>query len=309
MLSTITPTFFPQTMDRFGSPFNRGLMSAPSMGMGLRDPFFDMSMRDPFYDMSLRDPFFDMSLRDPFASLDFFDPFNEIDRLAGRNLRWLNEPSILPSRLMQPLVPQKYRITLDCSGFSEDSIKTVVVGNKLEISAKEGDVAAKDTENYTLRELKRTYELPDYVDTSKLVSFMTNNGMLVVEFPWKEDILGTPSLLPKIDENAKTVSLDVVIPPNVDPSRIRVTCRDQDLIVKADYRLTNDDGSTRSRVHYLRRTTLPENTKWDTMKCESDNTKLHITAELGPHHRKRIPITYVGNQPSIQGQQQQPMQT
>lgn len=292
MLSTIAPTFFPQTnMDLWG---NQGMMT-PSMGM-----------RDPFFDMSLRDPFTDLNVNNPFSALDFFDPFNEMDRLAGRNLRWLNEPSILPSRLMQPLVPQKYRITLDCSGFSENSIKTNIKGNKLEISAQEGNAAEKDTENYTVRELKRTYELPDYVDTAKLVSFMTNNGMLVVEFPWKDSALGTASLLPNIDESGKKVTLDVVIPQNVDPSRIKITCKDNDLIVKADYREKNQDGSTRSRIHYLRRTTLPENTKFDTMKCEADSTKLHITADLGPHHRKRIPITYVGgNQPSIQGQQQQ----
>ena len=110
MLSTITPTFF----DR---PLSSGLMS-PSMG--LRDPFFDLSLRDPFFDTSLD------TMRP--SMLDFFDPFNSMDRLMGRNLRWLNEPSMLPSRLMAPIVPQKYRITLDCTGFSESSIKTSITG-------------------------------------------------------------------------------------------------------------------------------------------------------------------------------------
>lgn len=286
MLSSITPTIFSRMdVDLFGNPLNRGLM-APSM------------------DMSLRDPVFDVSSRDPFSALDLFDPFNEMDRLAGRNLRWLDEPNILPSRLMQPLVPQKYRITLDCAGFHESSIKTNVKGNKLEISAQEGNAAAKDSDNYTLRELKRTYELPNYVDANRLVSFMTNRDVLVVEIPFKETALGTAALLPNIDEAAKKVSLDVDIPQNVDPSRIKVTCKDNDLIVKADYREKNDDGSTRSKIHYLRRTTLPENTKFDTLKCEADSGKLRISADLGPHHRKRVPIEFVGEQQSIQGQQQ-----
>jgi HSP20 family molecular chaperone IbpA len=250
----------------------------------------------------MRDPFFDMGP----SALDVFDPFNAMDRLTGQNIRWLSEPDFLPPRLMQPLVPQKYRITLDCSGFSESSIKTNVRGNQLEISAMEGTPEDRSTGNYSLRELKKTYDLPDYVDTSRLVSFMTSDGTLVVEFPWKEDRLGTTSLLPRIDLDNKKVTLDVDIPENIDPAKLHVTCRDHDLIIRADYRVKNEDGSTRSRVHYLRRTTLPENTKFDTLKCETDEKKLSISADLGPHHRTRIPIQHVGVQ-SIQ-QAEQPMQ-
>ena len=81
-------------------------------------------MGDPF----ASDPFFQT---DPFSvptSLDFFDPFNEVDRLMSRNVNWLTEPDTLPTRFFQPLVPQKYRITLDCSGYNESSIKTEVKG-------------------------------------------------------------------------------------------------------------------------------------------------------------------------------------
>ena len=182
----------------------------------------------------------------------------------------------------------------------------------MEISAVEGNPELRDTENYTVREMRRTYELPDYVDKDRMVSFVTNNGLLVVEFPWKDqEALGGVNLFPTIDEANKKVTMDVAIPENIDPTKIHVRCRDNDLIVKADYRVKNDDGSTRSRVHYLRRTTLPENTNWETLKCEADKTKLHISADLNPHHRKRIPISFVGdNQPqSIKGQEQQPMQS
>ena len=113
------PTFFDRQL-------SRGLMRPT---MTLRDPFYEMNRMDPFFDLSLRDPFFDTSLDTMRPSmLDFFDPFNSMDRLMGRNLRWLNEPSMLPSRLMAPIVPQKYRITLDCTGFSESSIKTSITG-------------------------------------------------------------------------------------------------------------------------------------------------------------------------------------
>lgn len=314
MLSQITPSFFPRSaldmdlLDRPSSMLARPF--ANSSLLSAADPFRSLSAAaDPFRPLlRAADPFFDTTP----SALDVFDPFNEMDRLTGQNIRWLTEPAFLPPRLMQPLVPQKYRITLDCSGFSESSIKTTVKGNKLEISAQEGtEEANRDPQNYSIREIKKTYDLPNYVDTDRLVSFMTSDGMLVVEFPWKEDRLAVTNLMPQIDEANKKVSLNVAIPENIDPSKLHVTCRDHDLIIKADYREKNEDGSTRSKVHYLRRTTLPDNTKWETLKCESDAKNLSICAELGPHRRtRRIPIIQsVGQQQqeqsAIKGKQQQ----
>lgn len=143
--------------------------------------------------------------------------------------------------------------------------------------------------DYSIREFKKTYDLPDYVDSSKLVSFMTNDGLLVVEFPWKEKA-GGKNLFPSIDNANKKVSLDIEIPENIDPNKINVTCRDHDVIVRADYREKNEDGSTRSKVHYLRRSTFPENSDLSSLKCELENNVLKINANLGPHHRKRVPI-------------------
>ncbi len=74
----------------------------------------------------------------------------------------------------------------------------------MEISAVEGNPQLRDTENYTVREMRRTYELPDYVDKDRMVSFVTNNGLLVVEFPWKDqEALGGVNLFPTIDEANK----------------------------------------------------------------------------------------------------------
>jgi HSP20 family molecular chaperone IbpA len=242
---------------------------------------------------------------DPFgipSSLDLFDPFNEIDRLTNRNVNWLTEPSFLPTRFFQPLVPQKYRITLDCSGYNENSIKTNVQNNVLTISGSEGDPTLKGTSDYSLREFKRTYDLPSYVDSEKLVSFMTPDGTLVVEFPWKQEFV-TKDLFPVVDQDKKTVTMDVKVPSNVDPNKLHVTCKDHDIIIRADYRVKNQDGSTRSRVHYLRRATLPENTDVSSLKCEADNDTLKISAGLGPHHRKRVPIEFKGQQKSLQMEQ------
>jgi HSP20 family molecular chaperone IbpA len=263
------------------------------------DPFMDTSslmspmgqMRNPF----ATDPFFTNNPLNTPSALDFFDPFNEVDRLMSRNVNWLTEPDILPTRFFQPLVPQKYRISLDCSGYNEQSIKTEVKDNLLTISGSEGDQSKKGQTDYSVREFKKTYELPDYVDTKRLVSFMTDDGTLVVEFPWKQEFV-TNDLAPVVDQANKRVTMNVTVPEGIDPNKLHVTCRDHDLIVRADYRVKNADGSTRSRVHYLRRATLPENTDISGLKCEAENNTLKICAPLGPHHRKRVPIEFKGQQ-------------
>ena len=123
--------------------------------------------------------------------------------MLERNIFWLNEPEALSSSPSP--VAEKYRITLDCEGFSPNSIKTLVKGNKLVVSATEGHASA--TDDYSLREFRKSYDLPKYnyiltlidfllknvmlisnryVDGTKLISFVTSNGKLVIEFPFKE---------------------------------------------------------------------------------------------------------------------------
>lgn len=283
----ITPTFFPRSMMDMDLP-GSSLLNRPLWDIGAQFNNLYSSVFDRPFDQ---------------LSLDVFDPFSDIDRMMNRNISWLNEPDFLPSRIRAPIIPQKYRITLDCAGYNQSSLKSEVKGRTLTISGSEGDPALKGSENYSIKEFKKTYDLPNYVDASKLVSFMTNDGVLVVEFPFINQ--GLESLLPKVDEKNKLVELDVAIPDNVDPTKVSVTCRDHDITIKADYRVKNEDGSSRSKIHYLRRSTLPENTNWNTLKCEMDeNNVLKCTAALGPHHRKRVPIEFKQSAGSIQGQQQ-----
>jgi len=90
------------------------------------------------------------------------------------------------------------------------------------VSGSEGDQTAKEGTDYSVREFKKTFELPSYVDSSKLVSFMTANGTLVVEFPWKQEFV-TNDLFPKVDEANKQVTLHVNIPEDIDPNRLHVS--------------------------------------------------------------------------------------
>ena len=92
------------------------------------------------------------------STLDLFDAFDELDRLMSRNLTWLNEPETLS--VAAPKIAEKYRITLDVQGFNPNSIKTNIKDNKLVINASEGQI--NETSDYSLREFRKTYDLPKY---------------------------------------------------------------------------------------------------------------------------------------------------
>jgi len=221
------------------------------------------------------------------STLDVFDPFDELDRTMGRNLQWLNKPSFLDiSPFRHPKVPQKYRINLDCRGYSPKSIKTEVKDGKLYVRGSEGH----KTENgdFSIREFNKTYNLPDEVDADHLVSFMTSHGHLVIEIPFKNHGLSAnainEALYPKIVEGengAKNVSLQLTLPKNIDPSKITVTCKDHDLIIKGEDKFEKPDGY--SQTYYYQRTTLPETTDFQHLKCVYDNHHLAISAPLADH--------------------------
>jgi HSP20 family molecular chaperone IbpA len=245
------------------------------------------------------------------STLDVFDPFDDLDRALGRNLMWLDVPDILKSVTpFQPRVPKKYRIQVDCRGFNPNSIQTQVSDDKkrLIVNAKEGQSAQKSGEDYTLKEFRKSYDLPDNVETDKLVSFMTSNGRLVVEIPLRRE--EKEDEFPRIkDQNGeKSVEMNVWLPKNIDPSKVKVTCKDRDVIVQAEDEKQKQDEY--SKVTFYRRTTLPENTDLNSLKCTCEKNQLRIQAPILGNilqaGEKTIPIQMGQTQQSFpQGQQQQ----
>jgi HSP20 family molecular chaperone IbpA len=222
------------------------------------------------------------------STLDVFDPFDELDRTMSRNLQWLNKPNFLTlDPFRQPKVPQKYRINLDCRGYSPKSIKTEVKEGKLFVKGSEGH--KQENSDFAIREFHKTYTLPEEVDADKLVSFMTSNGHLVIEIPFKNHSLTTnainEALFPKIvdgENGQKTVALNLTLPKNIEPSKITVTCKDHDIIIKGEDKFEKPDGF--SQTYYYQRTTLPENTDFHALKCLFDNQHhLNIQAPLLDH--------------------------
>ena len=201
---------------------------------------------------------------------------------------------------------------MDCTGFNETSINTQIKDSTLIVEGAEGDPSKKGIDDFSYKEFKRTFELPPNVIRNRMVSFLTNQGILVIEFPFRDDRL-RKTIFPKIVDIAgvRGVELEIVIPENVDPDRVTVTVWDHDLIIRADYRVQKPDGF--SRIHYLRRSTFPQNTNWDTLRCVADQHDLKITAELGPRFKKAVRVEFKQHQPQqqpqmLEKQMQQPQQ-
>lgn len=213
-------------------------------------------------------------------TLDLFDPFDELDHMLGRNLEWLSKPEFMQMPWM-PRVPQKYRIVVDCHGYKSSSIKTEINGDRLTVVGHEE--VKHEGEDFSVKQFKRTYRIPQHAESDKMVSFMTKHGQLVIEMPLRETQahLNT-DLFPRIVDaengQGKQVQMRFNVPENIDPSKVTVSIKDRDLIVKAEDKIEKPDGV--SRFFYYKRTTLPENTKFDELKCQYDNHQLSVQAPL-----------------------------
>jgi HSP20 family molecular chaperone IbpA len=232
-------------------------------------------------------------------TMDLFDPFDELDHMIGRNMEWLNKPDFLQPVL--PKVPQKYRITVDCVGFQPKSIKTEVVGQRLVVSGRE-EVKHEGTEDFSVKEFKKTYTLPAHAEADKLVSFMTSHGQLVIEVPLKEiHKHSNDDLFPRVVDvpsGGKAVQMKFHVPESIDPSKVHVSIKDRDLIVKAEDKVEKPDGM--SRFYYYKRTTLPENTDFKALKCNYDNHQISIDAPINLEFKshRNVPIEHK-KQPAI----------
>jgi HSP20 family molecular chaperone IbpA len=243
--------------------------------------------------------------RGPLSTLDMFDPFDELDHVIGRNMQWLNKPEFMTP--MMPRVPQKYRITLDCAGYKPESIKTECNNRVLVVT---GCETTKDAEtgDFSTKEFKKTYTCPENAECDKMVSFMTAEGQLVIEMPLRETQLHpNMDLFPKIVDTptgGKEMTLKFNVPEKIHPDHIHVSIKDRCLVVKAEDKVTKPDGVT--KFHYYKKTTLPENTDFEKLKCNYDNHQISICAPLDlnwkpyqrvaiehkPHWEKKCPLTY-----------------
>lgn len=244
------------------------------------------------------------------STLDLFDPFDELDHMMSRNLMWLNRPDFFKDFLpSEPKVPQKYRIKVDCRGYTSDSLKVKVSDDnqKLIVTGKQGE-NKPDDQDYHIREFRKSYKIPPNAEVDKMVSFLASNGQLVIELPLKMDrekaSLNKEDLFPRVIDNPngrQQVEMKISVPSHIDPSKVKVTCKDRDVIIQAEDKQERSDGI--SQMTYYRRTTLPENTDFNSLKCQLDENLLLLKADLSNNHKssqRQIPIETKIDQKSVE---------
>lgn len=79
--------------------------------------------------------------------------------------------------------PRNHKLTVDVTGFRPDSVKAHVQNNKLIVTAKEEERTGGD---YSLRELRKTIDLPANADGQRLTS-QVRGGTLHIEVPLRSE--------------------------------------------------------------------------------------------------------------------------
>ena len=194
-----------------------------------------------------------------------------------------------PLELALDREPKKYRVTLDCRGYKDESVKTEVKDGKLVVTGSEGNKA--DDADFAVKQFRKSFDLPKNIEADKLSRFMTDTGKLVVEIPLKPVADQEPKLqkvmtsrdagFPRIvqnDKGEKSVSVKLDLPKSIDPSKLSVTCKNRDLIVKAEGVEERDDMC--HKTYFYKRMTLPDETDIESLKCVCENSQLTISAPV-----------------------------
>ncbi|KAI0978682.1 hypothetical protein GJ496_005428 [Pomphorhynchus laevis] len=231
-------------------------------------------------------------------SLDFFDPFDRWDLSLNphhvNSVNWIREPPHLSDR---PL--NKFRVTLPATGYDKSDITTSISGNILTIHGRHSD--HQDGNGYNAREFSRKFDLPRNIDESKMTSFLTGGGMLVVEMPFMveqqsrlqqsqttdmqlrskspSDFYRSDFLPHIVNDNNGLKKLEINVPlPNYQPDEIQLTLKDHDLILKAES--TKSDNLKYGRQYLYRQVTLPKETNTNMLSSTLEDGTLHIEAPL-----------------------------
>jgi len=216
------------------------------------------------------------------TTLDLFDPFDDLDRIIGRNFNWLCKPEFLNQP--NPRFPNKFRVKLNCSGFNSESIKTEIIDNKLIVTGNEGN-KQNESEDFSLKQFRKTIKLPGNTENDKMASFMTSSGHLVIEIPIKEETKNeVGDLFPRISDDKKNVNMNLALPESLDPNKLKVTCKDRQLVISYQNKTENEESY--SDVHYYKQVLMPENTDFTTLKCVYENKLLKISAPLISEFKK-----------------------
>ncbi|UJR21305.1 hypothetical protein I4U23_024395 [Adineta vaga] len=271
------------------------------------------------------------SFTDPFDrffgdQLSFFDPWRDFDTFPTalstfpNSFRWINAPrpmarrsssssfhtsssgnmsagnSLLPIATSTiPALSEKFRVQLNVAGFNPDTIRTHVEGRKVIVEAKEED--RQSSGDYSIREIRKTYELPEHADSTNLASFVTPNNMLVIEVPvnaprlerrasqtladnhtlslfgqFRDPLFDYPGFIGSSDFRPQIVNVGgghkhikmSLAVKNYRPEQIKVSIKNNELLVQAESIYNDNNRSERSFL--TKSISLPPGTQADQLK-------------------------------------------
>lgn len=213
----------------------------------------------------------------PKLSPNTYHPLSQ--KMFPRN--WLVQPPFF-----HPM-PNTHRIVLNCFGYSPKSIHTEVQGNILVVVGNES-IKTPDTQDYSIKQFRKTIQLPENLDNDKLKSFMTLDGRLIIDIPFKKNASNAPvkvienDLFPRISDDKKSVSMNIALPKNIDPAKLEVKSKDGHLVVKYQDKKEEktDSGYSKAQVSFYKRILLPKNTDFTCLKHKLEKNKLSIVAPL-----------------------------
>jgi HSP20 family molecular chaperone IbpA len=253
--------------------------------------------------------------------LDFFDPWSDFDTyptalaIMPDSFRWINEPRRLThasshadaNRRLRPQ-SEKFRVQLNVAGFNPQTIKTRVEGRKVIVEGKQED--RQPDGDFNIRQIRKTYELPEHADASNLTSYVTPNNMLVIEVPIRNpeterrlaqaqkdnqnlaqfgqyrhplfDYAGflggsfQPRIVDTGNNGQKQLQLSMPM-KDYRPEQIKVSVKNNDLIIQGEYKSKDDNRSERS--FFFQSVTLPPGTQVDQLQTHlTDDGQLKIEA-------------------------------
>jgi HSP20 family molecular chaperone IbpA len=282
--------------------------------------------------------------------LHLFDPWRDFDTFPTalstipNSFRWINEPrravsrsssssffntgnnvssgnTLLPTAgtSILPALSEKFRFQLNVAGFNPETIRTRVEGRKVIVEAKQEDRQA--TGDYNLREIRKTYELPEHADASNLASFVTPNNMLVVEVPinnprierrpsqtladnqtlaqfgqFRDPIfdyygfIGSSDFHPRIIDTGvngqKKLQMSIAM-LNYRPEQIKVSVKNNELVVQGENNYNDSNRSERS--FFTKSISLPPGTQVDQLQSFLTNDgQLQIEAPFNEPNSQRV---------------------
>ena len=129
------------------------------------------------------------------------------------------------------------------------------------------------------RQVEREFEQRHHEFTSRTRSLASRPPAMDLDFPPMPPMPRIPfdnQFAPKLQNGQ--MAIDITLPDHVDPSKVNVSCKDREIIIKAEDKQESPNSS--SSFSFYQRSTLPPDADLNQMRATINNNRLSITAPV-----------------------------